>query len=60
MITYTGHPFVDTGFAVITAFVRKRCFADLTDDDFRQIADYIEANYVRQPLRSFFDRGVYQ
>jgi CRISPR-associated protein Cst1 len=53
MITYTGHPFVDTGFAVITAFVRKRCFADLTDDDFQQIADYIEANYVRQPLRSF-------
>ncbi|WP_448541311.1 type I-B CRISPR-associated protein Cas8b1/Cst1 [Roseiflexus sp.] len=53
MITYTGHPFVDTGFAVITAFVRKRRFADLTDDDFQQIADYIEANYVRQPLRSF-------
>jgi CRISPR-associated protein Cst1 len=53
MITYTGHPFVDTGFAVITAFVRKRRFADLADDDFQQIADYIEANYVRQPLRSF-------
>jgi CRISPR-associated protein Cst1 len=53
MITYTGHPFVDTGFAVITAFVRKRRFADLIDDDFQQIADYIEANYVRQPLRSF-------
>jgi hypothetical protein len=44
MITYTGHPFVDTGFAVITAFVRKRRFADLTGDDCpRMNADYSEA-----------------
>lgn len=53
MITYTGHPFVDTGFAVMTAFVKKERFSDLTGDDLQRIADYIETNYVRQPLRSF-------
>lgn len=52
-VTYTGHPFVDVGFATMTAFAGKRRFADLTADDFQQIADYIEANYVRQPLRDF-------
>ncbi len=52
-ITYTGHPFIDIGFATITAFVGKRQFADLNTQDLQQIAAYIEANYVRQPLRSF-------
>lgn len=52
-ITYTGHPFVDVGFATIAAFAQKRRFADLDEIDLQQIADYIEANYVRQPLRSF-------
>ncbi|MGQ9895904.1 MAG: type I-B CRISPR-associated protein Cas8b1/Cst1 [Roseiflexus sp.] len=53
MIAYTGHPFIDVGFAAMTAFVRKQRFADLDTDDFQKIAAYIEANYVRQPLRSF-------
>ncbi|MGQ9829954.1 MAG: type I-B CRISPR-associated protein Cas8b1/Cst1, partial [Roseiflexus sp.] len=53
MIAYTGHPFIDVGFAAMTAFVRKQRFADLDTDDFKKIAAYIEANYVRQPLRSF-------
>ena len=53
MITYTGHPFVDTGFAVITAFVRKRRFADLTDDDFQQIADYIKRIMCGSPCAAF-------
>ncbi|MDW8234502.1 MAG: hypothetical protein RMJ54_17145 [Roseiflexaceae bacterium] len=52
-VTYTGHPFVDVGFATMAAFTGKRRFADLTADDFQQVADYIEANYVRQPLRDF-------
>ncbi|MCX7859920.1 MAG: type I-B CRISPR-associated protein Cas8b1/Cst1 [Chloroflexus sp.] len=52
-VTYTGHPFVDVGFATMAAFARKRRFADLDAGDFQHIADYIEANYVRQPLRSF-------
>ncbi|GIV91301.1 MAG: hypothetical protein KatS3mg056_0010 [Chloroflexus sp.] len=53
LIRYTGHPFVDVGFATITAFVGKQRVADLNAADFQRIADYIEANYVRQPLRSF-------
>lgn len=52
-IAYTGHPFVDVGFATMVAFANKRCFADLDANDFQQIANYIEQNYVRQPLRSF-------
>ncbi len=52
-ITYTGHPFIDVGFATMTAFVGKPRFADLNTQDLQQIADYIEANYVRQPLRRF-------
>ncbi|WP_322816436.1 type I-B CRISPR-associated protein Cas8b1/Cst1 [Chloroflexus sp.] len=52
-IRYTGHPFVDVGFATMTAFVGKQRVADLDAADFQRIADYIEANYVRQPLRSF-------
>lgn len=52
-VTYTGHPFIDIGFATMTAFVKKRQFADLTADDFHKVADDIETNYVRQPLRSF-------
>lgn len=52
-VTYTGHPFIDIGFATMTAFVNKRQFADLTADDFHKVADDIETNYVRQPLRSF-------
>lgn len=52
-VTYTGHPFVDVGFATMAAFARKRRFADLDASDFQHIADYIETNYVQQPLRSF-------
>jgi CRISPR-associated protein Cst1 len=52
-ITYTGHPFIDVGFATMTAFVGKQRFADLDTQDLEKIARYIEANYVRQPLRCF-------
>ncbi|ABY36145.1 MAG TPA: type I-B CRISPR-associated protein Cas8b1/Cst1 [Chloroflexus aurantiacus] len=52
-IRYTGHPFVDVGFATMTAFVGKQRVADLNAGDFQRIADYIEANYVRQPLQRF-------
>lgn len=52
-IAYTGHPFVDVGFATMAAFAGKRQLADLDASDFQRVADYIAANYVRQPLRSF-------
>src|SRR5690554_3907756 len=51
MFTFTGHPFVDVGIATIAAFVNRRNIEDITDDDLAQVADYIEANYVRPPLR---------
>ena len=52
-IRFTGHPFIDVGFATMTAFVGKQRVADLDAADFRCVADYIEANYVQQPLRRF-------
>lgn len=52
-IRFTGHPFIDVGFATMTAFVGKQRVADLDATDFRCVADYIKANYVQQPLRSF-------
>lgn len=53
MLTYTGHPFVDVGVATITAFAGKRDPAMVTSDDLDAMADYIEQNYTRNPLRSF-------
>ncbi|PDW04669.1 type I-B CRISPR-associated protein Cas8b1/Cst1 [Candidatus Viridilinea mediisalina] len=51
MLTYTGHPFVDVGLAAMATYVGKASFAELTEQDFDQVARYIEANYVRPPLR---------
>ncbi|MBN1920036.1 MAG: type I-B CRISPR-associated protein Cas8b1/Cst1 [Anaerolineae bacterium] len=53
MLKYTRHPFIDVGIATITAFVRKRDPEQLTEADLDLIADYIEREYVRQPLKSF-------
>jgi CRISPR-associated protein Cst1 len=53
MLRYTGHPFVDVGVATITAFAGKRDPAQLTEQDLNEVADYIEREYVRDPLKSF-------
>lgn len=53
MLKYTGHPLVDVGVATITAFVGKRAPGQVTEADLDNIADYIEREYVRQPLISF-------
>jgi CRISPR-associated protein Cst1 len=53
MLTYTGHPFVDVGVATITAFAGKRDPASVTSADLEAMANYIEHNYTRNPLRSF-------
>ncbi|MBN1873218.1 MAG: type I-B CRISPR-associated protein Cas8b1/Cst1 [Anaerolineae bacterium] len=53
MLKYTGHPLVDVGIATITAFAGKREPAQVTEADLDSIADYIEQEYVRQPLISF-------
>lgn len=53
MLRYTGHPFVDVGVATIAAFAGKRDPTTLTEADLDAIADYMEANYVVDPLKSF-------
>jgi len=53
MLEYTGHPLVDIGIATITAFARKRDPTQLTEEDLDEVVDYIEREYVRDPLKSF-------
>lgn len=50
-LKYTGHPFVDVGVAAITAYAEKTAPAEVTGEDLEKIADFIERNYVRPPLR---------
>src|SRR5207253_9253692 len=52
-LKYTGHPFIDVGVATICAFVGKQDPAQLTPKDLEMVADYIEHNYVVEPLKSF-------
>jgi CRISPR-associated protein Cst1 len=53
MLRYTGHPFVDIGVATITAFAGKHDPSQLVLDDLERMADYIEREYLRDPLKSF-------
>lgn len=53
MLRYTGHPIVDVGMATIAAFVKKRKVSTVTQDDLDKVADYIEQQYVVNPLKSF-------
>ncbi len=50
-LRYTGHPFVDVGVAAITAYAEKTDPEDVTEEDLERVADFIEKNYVRPPLR---------
>lgn len=53
MLSYTGHPLVDVGVATITAFAGKKEPSSLTLTDLDKIANYMERNYVLDPLKSF-------
>ncbi len=53
MLNWTGDPLVDIGMAVITAMSHKRDPSLLTEADLDGVADWIEENYVRDPLKSF-------
>lgn len=55
MLKFTGHPLVDVGFATIWAFSGKRTFDQVTEKDLDKVADYIEAHYVVNPLKSFLN-----
>ena len=53
MLKYTGHPLVDVGAATIAAFVGKEKLASVTEADLDKVADFIEREYPREPLKSF-------
>jgi CRISPR-associated protein Cst1 len=55
MLNYTGHPLVDVGVATILAFSRKSSLSKVTEHDLDKIADYIAAQYVVNPLKSFLN-----
>ncbi|MCZ2126147.1 MAG: hypothetical protein LC099_00040 [Anaerolineales bacterium] len=55
MLKYTGHPLVDVGAATIAAFCNKPVLNELTEKDLDKVADYIEAHYVINPLKSFLN-----
>lgn len=53
MFNFAGHLYFDVGVATVTAFADKRHPSELTEADLEQIAEYMEVEYLRQPLRSF-------
>lgn len=52
MLDYSGHPFVDIGIAVITAFAKKTHPLQVTPTDLEQVAQYIAENYLKPPLKA--------
>ena len=53
MLGYTGHPLIDVGVATITAFANKADPSAVTEEDLSAIADYIEQQYSKNPMKSF-------
>jgi CRISPR-associated protein Cst1 len=53
MLFYTGHPLYDIGVATVTAFSDKTDPRSVAVDDLARVADWIEREYVRDPLKSF-------
>lgn len=52
-LDYTGHPFYDVGLATLTAFAHKRHPSELEPDDLQAAAEYMQRNYIVNPLKSF-------
>lgn len=53
MLKYTGHPIVDVGVATITAYAGVLTPEEVTEDHLADIADYMEDQYGKNPMRSF-------
>lgn len=53
MLKYTGHPLVDVGVATITAFAGKDDPSDVTEQNLAEIANYMEHQYGKNPMKSF-------
>jgi len=52
-LDYTGHPFFDVGLSTLTAFAGKKYPRELNEQDLYKAADYMEKNYIMNPLKSF-------
>lgn len=53
MLNYNGHLYFDIGVATLSAFAGKQDPSRLTINDLDRMADYIQREYVKQPLRAF-------
>ena len=53
-VNYTGHPFFDVGLAVMTAFAGKTDPRELKEADLEKVAQYIEQNYTKAPLKGAY------
>ena len=53
MFVHTGHPLVDVGVATITAYLHKSNALEVTADDMDKVANYVEDQYGKNPMRSF-------
>jgi CRISPR-associated protein Cst1 len=53
MLKYIGHPLIDVGVAVVTAYADKTNPADVTEVDLAKIATYIEREYGKNPMKAF-------
>ncbi|HMQ32026.1 MAG TPA: type I-B CRISPR-associated protein Cas8b1/Cst1 [Chloroflexaceae bacterium] len=53
MLRYTGHPILDVGVATIAAFADKEDPAELDAGDLERIADYLERQYGKNPMKSY-------
>lgn len=52
-LSWTGDPYLDIGLATLLAFCEKNDPSDLNSHDLQYVADWIEQNYTRDPLKSF-------
>jgi CRISPR-associated protein Cst1 len=53
MLSYTGHPLIDVGVATLAAFAGKKDPATLVPEDLEKAVQYMQENYVVNPLKSF-------
>lgn len=53
MLKYTGHPLVDVGLATMTAFANKDSPEELVEADLEAITEFMEREYIKQPLKSY-------
>lgn len=53
MFSYTGHPLIDVGIATLAAFAGKKDPSTLLPEDLDKAIQYMQTNYVVNPLKSF-------